>query len=123
VPEMVTFADIEQWEKWFIKERKKGNKSGAILLASTAPVIEKNPEKKFDSKKRLSYKEQQEFDKMEGVIHTKEAKLAELEVQSNDPAILSNAKELTKITGEMGVLQKEIERLYSRWTELEEKTK
>ena len=36
VPEMVTFADIDQWEKWFVRERKMKAKGGAIPLVSTA---------------------------------------------------------------------------------------
>ena len=120
VPEMVNFADIDQWEKWFIKERKKGNKAGAIPLVSTssAPVT-----KTEQPKKKLSYKEQIEFDKMEGLIFEKEELLGSLEKISQSDQVLSNSVELMKVTDQMGALQKEIERLYARWTELETKIK
>jgi ATP-binding cassette subfamily F protein uup len=120
VPEMVSFADIDQWEKWFVQERKKGNKTGVIPLASTdsAPVA-----KTEQPKKKLSYKEQIEFDKMEGTIFEKEEKLAALEKISHTDQVLSNSVELMKISEQMGTLQKEIEHLYSRWSELEAKVK
>ena len=120
VPEMVTFADIDQWEKWFIKERKKGNKAGVIPLVSTssAPMI-----KTDQPKKKLSYKEQIEFDKMEGIIFEKEELLGALEKISQSDQVLSNSVELLKVTDQMGALQKEIERLYARWSELEAKIK
>ena len=72
-------------------------------------------------KKRLSYKEQIEFEKMESVIQGKESELSDLETLSGYPQVASNAVELLKVTEKMGVLQSEIEKLYARWAELESK--
>ncbi len=122
VPEMITFADIEQWESWFVKERKakRAVASASIQAAekASAPV-----EQRSQPRKKLSYKEQLEFDRMESTIFEKESLLAELEAKSQKPEVLSNSIELMKLTQEMGELQAEIERLYSRWAELEAKLK
>jgi ATP-binding cassette subfamily F protein uup len=120
VPEMISFADIDQWERWFIKERKTSSKGGAIPLASSEPLP---VVKGSQPKKKLSYKEQIEFDKMEGTIFEKEEKLAALEKISQSDQVLSNSVELMKISEQMGTLQREIEHLYSRWSELEAKIK
>ena len=111
-PEMIFFSDIDQWEKWFKAELKK-------------QVPEKSSgsrdSDKQSGKKKLSYKDQLEFDKMEGTIAENEARLGELEEQSGHPEVLSNAVELQKLSTEMGAIQSEIERLYTRWAELEAK--
>ena len=72
-------------------------------------------------RRRLSYKEQLEFDRMEETILEKETELGGLEAHSARPEIVSNSVELLKTTERMGELQAEIERLYARWAELEEK--
>ncbi len=115
MPEMITFTDIDQWEKWFKLEQKKKAELERTTVAQTAvsaPKIEK---------KKLSYKEQIEFDKMEEKIAAKEARLTELEAISSQPQIASNSIELQKLTQEMGSLQFEIGDLYERWSELEQK--
>ncbi len=114
LPQMIPFADIDQWEKWYKEELKKKDKSSGSSM--NTPTGKARPQKK-----KLSYKEQLEYDKMESTLFEKEAKLGVLEQRSTQSEVLTNSVELTKITGEMGVLQSEIETLYSRWAELEQK--
>jgi ATP-binding cassette subfamily F protein uup len=124
VPEMITFADIEQWESWFVKEQKaKKTATQAAIQSSEKVSASSAAENKPLVRKKLSYKEQLEFDRMESTIFEKESLLADLEAQSQKPEVLSNSVELLKITNDMGELQAEIERLYSRWAELEAKVK
>jgi ATP-binding cassette subfamily F protein uup len=110
IPEFITFSDLDQWEKWFRIKSKPGSET-------------KSAERSGDrsSKKKLSYKEQLEFDKMEGVILEKETRIAELEIESGKPEVASNSVELLRVTDEMGKLQSDLERLYARWAELEGK--
>ena len=113
IPELIPFSDVDQWETWFrTKEGGKAPKKSASAPASSAPE---------PKKKRLSYKEQIEFEKMESVIQGKESELSDLETLSGYPQVASNAVELLKVTEKMGVLQSEIEKLYARWAELESK--
>jgi ATP-binding cassette subfamily F protein uup len=115
VPEMVTFSDMNQWESWFKSEQKKAAQAAKASLAAT-PVMQPKLERR-----RLSYKEQLEFDKMEATIAAQESELGELEAHAQKPEIVSNSVELLKVTERMGALQAQIEKLYARWAELEAK--
>ena len=113
IPELIPFSDVDQWETWFrTKEGGKVPKKAASAQNTSAPE---------PKKKRLSYKEQIEFEKMESVIQGKESELSDLETLSGYPQVSSNAVELLKVTEKMGALQAEIEKLYARWAELEAK--
>ena len=115
IPQMVTFSDMDQWETWFKAEQKRelqAQKQAANALTSQGQKSEK---------KKLSYKEQLEFEKMESTISEKETELGELEGHSQKPEIASNSVELLKASEKMASLQSEIERLYARWAELEQK--
>ncbi len=83
-----------------------------LPLAKSAPSL---PEKR----KKLSFKDQREFDAMEATIHEKEAKLAELGVESTGEEALRSPKKLRELMHSMAELQSEIESLYTRWSELE----
>jgi len=56
---------------------------------------------------------------MESTIHEAEEALAKLTTESLLPENTSNSIRLVEISKEMTRLQKEIERLYARWAELE----
>jgi ATP-binding cassette subfamily F protein uup len=114
-PEMVFFSDIDQWERWFKAELKK-----QVADARPASQTKEANNREF-GKKKLSYKDQIEFDKMESVIAELETRLGHLEAQSMKPEVATHSVELSKISAEMGSIQGEIERLYTRWAELEAK--
>ena len=115
-PEMTFFADITQWEKWFKDKLKKGSAS-----SSSNSRDESKGSGVRNEKKKLSYKEQLELDKMEATIQEKETKLAALDAESQSPAVLSNSVELTRIATEMAKIQDQIATHYERWGELEKK--
>jgi ATP-binding cassette subfamily F protein uup len=119
VPELISFSDISQWERWFRASLKASRATSAASTVALAVPIP--PES--TRKKRLSYKEQLEFDRMEGVILELESELSSLQVESGSPEVASHAVRLTEISGRMGGLQSEIERLYARWAELEAKVR
>jgi ATP-binding cassette subfamily F protein uup len=116
-PEMIFFSDIDQWEKWFKAELKKQGSAGETKFSSGTLLKEPDTKKK----KKLSYKDQIEYDSMEATIADHEVRLGVLEAKSQKPEILANAVELQKITGEMAMIQMEVEKLYTRWAELEAK--
>ncbi len=106
--EIVTFANVAQWEAWHESQR-------------TQPKKEKNKAERETSKpKKLSFKEQRELDGMEGAIAKAEARLKELEQESIRAATQSGR--LLELTREMSALQAEIDRLFARWTELSKDT-
>jgi len=71
--------------------------------------------------KRLSYLEQREFDAMEQTVLAAEARLAEAQSRTEDPAIATDAVALQERFAELGAAQAEVDRLYHRWSELEAK--
>ena len=124
IPEFISFSDIGQWERWFRASLK--NPGGTKATSSAGPsqaMGSASTGGESGRKKKLSYKEQTEFDKMEATILKLEMELAGHEAESQKPEVASHAVKLTELTGKMGTLQSEIERLYARWAELEGKVK
>jgi len=109
------YADYEQWlsdlpeaEK---KEEVKGKKDARAEKA-TSPRIGKG---------RLSYMDQREYDQIEEIIAAEEERVAQLHKKMEQPEMVSQPEELAQCWQELETAQAEVERLYSRWDELEEK--
>lgn len=114
------FSNYFQWEAWYNEYREnlgKNNKS-EVLAGNTVITSSEKPSAK---KKGLSYKEEIEFGKMEAVIQSKEAELSHLQTEINKPEVQSDSHKINEYYSNIGNLEKEIERLYSRWSELESK--
>jgi ABC transport system ATP-binding/permease protein len=73
------------------------------------------------AKKKLSYKEQREFDGMEKAIAAAEKKHTDLEAKLNDAKLVADQAAYAKACDAAGAAQAEIARLYARWEELEQK--
>jgi ATP-binding cassette subfamily F protein uup len=71
--------------------------------------------------KRLSYKEQREWDGMEAAVHAAESRLAAATAAAHDISIATDAGLLQQRFGEVTAAQAEVDRLYGRWAELEGK--
>jgi ABC transport system ATP-binding/permease protein len=102
------YADFPQWEA--ARSQPPAAKTGPA-----AAPRERNRARK------LSYKEQNEWDQMEAKVLDVEERLAEARRLAEDPAIAADAAALQKRFTEMAALQEESDRLYQRWAELEEK--
>ncbi|MBP6217468.1 MAG: ABC-F family ATP-binding cassette domain-containing protein [Oligoflexales bacterium] len=107
------FADYPQWESKQ-KSRAKENNPKAELKKEGGK-----------SRKKLSYLEQREFEAMEASIAIAEGKRAssesELERLASSPAI--DPSLLQEASASLQKANEEIERLYTRWVELEAKCK
>ena len=77
--------------------------------------------KNSSKRKGLSYREQQEWDKIEEQILKAEKAVTSCQAAANDPAIASCAEALHERYNALQAAQAEVERLYARWTELDEK--
>lgn len=116
---VVPMVGLDQWEQWHSDEEalvKAENNSTAFQKTSVTfsePAAAK--------KKKLSFKEQREYDSMEKLIHETEAELGRLETESSSPALATNAIRLNEITQAMSDLHLKIEQLYTRWAQLETK--
>ncbi|HEX6899994.1 MAG TPA: ABC-F family ATP-binding cassette domain-containing protein [Thermoanaerobaculia bacterium] len=108
------FADYAQWEAH--------RESAEAAPKPAAPKPAATPKETKPSKK-LSYREQQEWDRMEEKVLEAEDALAAAQAAVEDPAVASNPTELQARCAAMETARVEVERLYARWAELEEKQK
>ena len=72
-------------------------------------------------RKGLSYKEQKEWDQIEAKIHESEEQIAACQSAASDPAIASSATDLQERYAALHAAQADVEGLYARWAELDEK--
>jgi ATP-binding cassette subfamily F protein uup len=101
------FADYSQWE-------------------SSSPSAPPPPSERADTpvraaRKRLSYLEQREWDQMEETVLAAEEKLSEAKRLADDPSIAADAAALQQRFADLAAAQKEVDRLYERWSELDAK--
>jgi ATP-binding cassette subfamily F protein uup len=107
------FADYAQWEA--AQERKAAeDKRPQVSRESAMPTGS-------SKRKGLSYKEQKEWDQIEAAILNAEERVTACQAAANDPAIASSAADLQERYGALRTAQADVERLYSRWAELDEK--
>ena len=107
------FADYAQWEaaqtRRETEERKSPTPKSSAAQAGPA------------KRKGLSYKEQKEWDQIETKILKAEETVAMCQTAANDPSIASSADDLQERYAALHAAQAEVEHLYARWAELEEK--
>ncbi len=107
------FADYAQWEA--AQSRK------ARGVKPAAESKETNGTEPQTKRKGLSYKEQKELEQMEAKILKAEEQVTACQAAANDPAIASSAGDLQTRYAALHDAQADVERLYARWAELEEK--
>ena len=105
------FADYLQWE-----EERGRAEVGARKRARPASRRPKN-----QGSPKLTYNEQKEYETIEGAIVEAEGRLDEVQRSLEDPDIAADANELTRLVAAQEETRSEVERLYSRWSYLEEK--
>ena len=110
------FADCDQWLASLDGPCPKSEKSEKEKkLAAPAKTEQKAKAGK------LSYLEQREYDQMEERILAAEAELEEVKTTMTEPKVMSNAALLEKTWQRQEDLSAQVEALYHRWHELEEK--
>ncbi|MBX3329847.1 MAG: ABC-F family ATP-binding cassette domain-containing protein [Nitrospira sp.] len=107
------FADYAQWEA--AQARKATEERKPQISKESATLA--GPSKR----KGLSYKDQKEWDQIEAKILEAEEAVATCQVAATDPAIASSATDLQERYASLHAAQTEVERLYARWAELDEK--
>lgn len=104
------FSGYAQWES----ARDTGKNS-----ATSKREVPKSPDNKSKRQTKLSYKDARELSSIEKTIATAEAKLSAVQEQIDSGEYSSNATKLTELCDALVAQQNEVERLYSRWQELE----
>jgi len=106
------FADYLQWQAW-LENRAKAKRDFA-----PAPAPK---EASLVVKKKLSYMENREWESMEARIADTERSLTKWRGMLEDQEVLRDPKRLKECYHEMELAQHELDSLYARWMELEEK--
>jgi len=113
-----TFADYMQWEEW--RDQQRNQKRGAPPPLGECGA-EPNASSSAAPKKKLSYKEAREYAAIEQQIAVAERRLAVAQAVLNDPAIQTDAAALIDAQSELEQASAAVDRLLTRWTELEGK--
>jgi ATP-binding cassette subfamily F protein uup len=112
---IVPYADYSQWE---LAQQAASAPASARARATVAAPVATVPQPK-----KLSFKEQKEYDAMEKQILEAEKALERADAAAADPAVSADAKELQKRITALGEAHRAVEALYARWAELEAKVK
>ena len=110
-----SFADYGQWEIWQAERRRARNETMTTSAAtpSSAPPVQ--------TKTKLSYLEAREYAGIEQRITDAEQRLQSKRSVLEDPAIASDGPKLVAAQAEMEAAQNDLDTLYERWAELQEK--
>jgi ATP-binding cassette subfamily F protein uup len=111
------YAELAQWER---------ARAAALQAESAAKKAAEKPKPAAapaspPAKKRLTWNELRELEAMEATIHAAEEQVQALQHQTADPSVLADHIKLHAAYEKLSAAQQEVERLYSRWAELEEK--
>jgi len=92
---------------------KETGPSTRVVSGSSEPAV--------NAQKKLSYLEAREYAGMEQRISEAERVLRTKQAELENPAISSDASRLVAAQAAMEAAQEDLDTLYSRWAELEEK--
>ena len=111
-----TFADYWQWETWQAERKRSRNRT-----ETSSPAIPGAAAPPAPAAKKLSYLEAREYAGIEQRIAEAEQGLQSKRAALEDPAIATDGPKLVAAHAAMESAQKELDTLYSRWTELQQK--
>lgn len=105
------FADYSQWEKAIREAPKKEIKSE---VTKEAPA---------NKPKKLSYVEQKELEGMEAAIEKIENEIEKLQSNLSEPGVQADPKKSLELYNQMTVASEKLEKFFTRWQELLNKSK
>ena len=111
-----SFADYGQWETW--REERERAQNPTEASSRPIPVSSAQP---VPTQKKFSYLEAREYAGLEERITQAEQRLKNKRAALEDPAIASDGPRLIAAHAEMESIQKDLDVLYARWAELQEK--
>jgi ATP-binding cassette subfamily F protein uup len=115
---VTSFADVAQWEQWHAQQAQAGRaraKAGGAGGAGSGGGAGSADGKR----KKLGFKDQRDWETIEAKIAQAEAKVGELEALCAQPEVAVDAPRLLALMTEIEGARAEVDRLYSRWAELE----
>ena len=106
-------VDYGEWQ------RARDEELRAAAAAARAPVRTVAKAESAPAKKRLTYMELRELEKMEATILAAEEELHALQAQMADPVTLADRHRLAEVCTKVDQAQQKVQGLYERWQELE----
>lgn len=110
------FADYRQWEEAI--EKIQGSK---ISTKDKNEKKESSLSKPEERSRKMSYSEKREWEKMEESILKLEVEIERLHAEVQNPFVANQPEKLQEACQALDIKQKELERLFNRWEELEKK--
>jgi len=117
---LTMLSGLAQWEAWHAAQSPPKRRTtspradgddGAKASAATGSVPARP--------KKLSYKDQRDFDTIEARIEAAEARVTGLEAECDRPEVTTDGARLLALHAEIAVARAEVDTLYVRWAELE----
>jgi ATP-binding cassette subfamily F protein uup len=102
---------LAQWEAWHAEQSATPLETPTKAKPADAPTA--------TPRRKLSYKDQRDFDTIEARIADAEARLAAMQAEQSSPEVASNAARLVELETAITTAQAEVDALYHRWSELE----
>jgi ATP-binding cassette subfamily F protein uup len=113
------FADYRQWEAWL---QERSTKPSARKEKFVAPEKSNTASATASgTRKKLTYSEARELEAMEAKIHEAEAEVVRRKAELENPEVTRDRVRLHDACKELDEAQTKVERLYTRWAELEQK--
>ena len=116
---VIPFEGVGQWEVWYsqyLADQKALAKKGPSSSGSVGDAASGGSK----PKRRLSYKDQRDWDSIETNIQKAEAEVERINGEMLLPENSTNAKKQADLLADLTKAQAEVDRLYARWTELSE---
>jgi ATP-binding cassette subfamily F protein uup len=113
------FANYLQWDAWQQAQLAKATSNSASGARAERVAVNDSPPAVV--KRKLSYLEAREFATIEASIAKAEQELQAKRAALEDPSVLSDGPRLQGICADLEEVQKNVDRLYARWAELEQK--
>ncbi len=128
------YADLEQWENGKKAKLEQAKEDQANRVSSAKPQASGGKAQDMGAAassaggkkvpaglRRLNYMEQREWEQMETKVMEAEEALEKAKAEMGEPAVLADRNKLDAACRKVDGAQKEVDRLYERWGELEEK--
>ncbi|MEL7061331.1 MAG: ABC-F family ATP-binding cassette domain-containing protein [Acidobacteriota bacterium] len=115
------FADVAQWRRARDERLADEQRERAARRRAQAEATAGAPAAQAPPRKKLSYNEKREFDGMEEAVLEAESRADAARQATEDPAVATDGAALAERFAALAAAQAEVDRLYARWAELEER--
>jgi len=118
--QVTPLVGLAQWEQWYAQQAPaRGTGKGKAPQTGGGAAAGDGAAGAPGKRKKLAFKDQQDWNTVEGRILEAEAKLAALDAECARPEVASDGARLTALAADMTAARANIDRLYARWAELE----